>query len=182
MYGIYEAEMLAAFNVAMRPQVGEDDVVGDHLIVGVQPRRFGDAVAAAGAYPPWVDDTRYSWLEATVKEQQAGNEGGVNKGARVSSHDIATTIRQTTSREVAMAATTEHVAARLMRLLMLDGDVVDTTQRSVGSYGLDSMIGAEFRNWLFREFGAEIPFQQLLAGSLTISDLAGMLYESVLSG
>lgn len=63
---------------------------------------------------------------------------------------------------------------------MLDETVVDTTQRSIGSYGLDSMIGAEFRNWIFRHFRADVPFQQLLAGSLTTSDLSRILCESVL--
>lgn len=186
MYGIYRQEMLEAFEIAMRPQVrhAQDqgcDVLGHHLVVGVQPRRFGAAVAAAGAHPPWLDDARYSWL-GTAVDQQAGNLNGSD--ASKSSHtsrDIVTSIRRAATKELAIAAATAHVTARLTRLLMIDEASVDSTQRSVGSYGLDSMIGAEFRNWLFREFGADIPFQQLLAGSLTIAELANLLCESALS-
>lgn len=85
------------------------------------------------------------------------------------------------TKELAVAAATKHVAASLTRLLMIDEASVDSTQRSVGSYVLKSMIGAESRNWLFRGFGADIPFQQLLAGSLTIAELASLLCENVLS-
>lgn len=64
---------------------------------------------------------------------------------------------------------------------MLDESAVQTTQMSVASHGLDSMIGAEFRNWLFREFKIDVPFQQLLAGTLTIAELAQMLCEKVVA-
>lgn len=47
--------------------------------------------------------------------------------------------------------------------------------RSIVSYGLDSMIGAEFRNWVSKEFEVDIPFQQLLARNLTVSKFAADL-------
>ncbi|KAJ5617564.1 Acyl transferase/acyl hydrolase/lysophospholipase [Penicillium hordei] len=40
------------------------------------------------------------------------------------------------------------------------------------SYGVDSMIGAELRNWIFKELGLDISFQQLLGPSLTITKFA----------
>ncbi|KAJ5214139.1 hypothetical protein N7449_001308 [Penicillium cf. viridicatum] len=43
---------------------------------------------------------------------------------------------------------------------------------SVRGYGLDSMIGAELRNWLFKTFGLNIPFQELLSTALTFKGLS----------
>ncbi|KAF3768157.1 hypothetical protein M406DRAFT_106902 [Cryphonectria parasitica EP155] len=185
MYGIYEKEMLEAFGVALRPQGPPHghDTVGDHLIVGVQPRRFGESIRAAGAHAPWIDDARYRWLRAAVEAQtgvHADTSGGGGQ-AFGSRQNILSTIREASSKDLAVEAATKHVAARLVQLLMLDERSLDTRHKSVGSYGLDSMIGAEFRNWLFREFGADIPFQQLLAGNATISELARMLCEKVLT-
>jgi hypothetical protein len=48
---------------------------------------------------------------------------------------------------------------------------------SIGAYGLDSMIGAELRNWLFKEFGLNIAFQDLLATTLTFKGLSMLILE-----
>ncbi|OTA69586.1 hypothetical protein K449DRAFT_429050 [Hypoxylon sp. EC38] len=45
--------------------------------------------------------------------------------------------------------------------------------------GLDSMIGAEFRDWIFREFKVKVPFQQHPAGSLTVTKPARTLYKNI---
>ncbi|KAJ5968858.1 hypothetical protein N7501_005106 [Penicillium viridicatum] len=50
---------------------------------------------------------------------------------------------------------------------------------SVGGYGLDSMIGAELRNWLFKMFGLNIPFQELLSTSLTFKGLSLLVLEAL---
>lgn len=42
----------------------------------------------------------------------------------------------------------------------------------VAKYGLDSMIGAELRNWIFKEYALDIPFQQLLGPTLMIKKFA----------
>lgn len=44
---------------------------------------------------------------------------------------------------------------------------MDPMAKTVASHGLDSRIGAEFRNLIFREFNVEMPFQQLLSPSVT---------------
>lgn len=183
MYDIGEQEMLNAFEVAMMPQ-RKQDIVGDHIIVGAQPRRYGAAVQAASAHAPWVDDPRFGWLQSAVEDQAVsdGKGGGCSgKNSLRQRQDIVSVIRQAASRDLAITAVADHVAARLARLLLLDENKIHMTQRSVASHGLDSMIGAEFRNWIFRDFGADVPFQQLLAGSLTISELAGVLCDNVLS-
>lgn len=179
MYGIREKEMLEAFELAMMPQSNEQDLVGDHLIVGIQPKRYGPAIQAAGSEVPWLDNSRFKWLQMAV-DSQTGTSGQPSKN-HSSSRDIISTIRQAASRDAAVTAVAEHVAERLGRLLMLDNAKMHTTQRSVASHGLDSMIGAEFRNWIFREFRVDIPFQQLLAGSLTIFELARILCDKVMT-
>ncbi|KAK7757298.1 Reducing polyketide synthase dep5 [Diatrype stigma] len=65
--------------------------------------------------------------------------------------------------------------ALLSRLLMVDLDEFTEEGRSVASYGIDSMIGAEFRNWIFRELALDIAFQQLLGPNLTIGKLSEMV-------
>ncbi|KAI5786964.1 hypothetical protein DFH27DRAFT_518306 [Peziza echinospora] len=62
------------------------------------------------------------------------------------------------------------IRARLAVLLMLDVDVVEEG-RTVMEYGLDSMVGAELRNWFFTVFRVQVPFLELLDPGLSIRGL-----------
>ena len=177
MYGIREREMLEAFEVAMRPQTSLPAGT-DHIIVGLQPRRFGRAVSAAGADVLSKENPRLNWMATAVGQQIGGNAVGEPSDAE-SNQSIATAIRQGQSSDAVIESLTVLLGRRLGRLLMIDDESISLTGKSVASHGLDSMIGAEFRNWILREFKVNVPFQQLLAGSLTISQLAGMICTNV---
>nr|APX43983.1 polyketide synthase [Pestalotiopsis microspora] len=177
MYGIRENEMLDAFEVAMTPQVSLPPGV-HHMVVGLQPRRFGASVRAVGAHVLTDEHPQLNWVATTVEEQFGGDNA--RQADAVGSHQsIISIIQQSLSEDQAVEAVTPYLSRRLGRLLLIDEDSIQPTQKSVASHGLDSMIGAEFRNWVFREFKVDVPFQQLLAGSLTISDLARMLCKKV---
>ncbi|KAI8933449.1 hypothetical protein NX059_010063 [Plenodomus lindquistii] len=55
---------------------------------------------------------------------------------------------------------------------MLEPDVFEPEVLPIVDYGLDSMIGAELRSWIFKEYGLDIPFQQLLGPAMTITKFA----------
>lgn len=177
MYGISEKEMLEAFEIAMTPQSLLPAEM-DHLVVGIQPRPYGRAIKAAGAYIPWEEDPRLNWMALAVKQQADDGATGPEVGEGGTQSLIAM-IKQGMAGVQLHEAVTTNITRRLARLLMLEESSVDAKQKSVASHGLDSMIGAEFRNWIFREFKVDVPFQQLLAGSLTISELARLLCDRV---
>jgi acyl carrier protein len=68
-----------------------------------------------------------------------------------------------------------HMANKLSRMLMLEPSEISVTEGSISSYGIDSMIGAELRTWIFKEFGVDVPFQQLLGANLTINKFAELV-------
>lgn len=55
----------------------------------------------------------------------------------------------------------------------------DFDGKSIAAYGLDSMNGAELRNWLFKEFGLDMDFQTLLAPTLTFKALSMTVGETL---
>ncbi|KAH7308948.1 KR domain-containing protein [Stachybotrys elegans] len=152
MYGIREEEMLQAFEVAMTQQ-SSLPAGTDHIIVGLQPRRIGPAVRAAGAAMLSKENPRLNWVATVTAGQAVGSGSGGGSGGG-GAEEVRTALARADGKEEAA---------------------------SVASHGLDSMIGAEFRNWIFREFQVNVPFQQLLAGSLTIAQLAGMICEQASS-
>lgn len=178
--GIGKDEMLEAFDVAMTPQSSPRSDDDDHIIVGIQPQLYGRALHDAQVSATWDDDPHYNWMAMEIGKLSFGGESSAARSS--GQKNIKTAIRESASREAAAQTVTEHVARRLARLMMLDeAKVIEgASSGSVASHGLDSMIGAEFRNWIFREFGFDVPFQQLLAGSLTISELGAMLCTKVI--
>ncbi|KAI1317532.1 reducing type I polyketide synthase [Xylariaceae sp. FL0255] len=177
MYGINTDEMLEAFEIALLPQSKLPPNM-DHFVVGIQPRRFGDSIRSVDAHMSFDTDPRLTWLGMAI-EEQTGDRGPDSSGELRSHDSIREQIYQAPSREKALDAVVAHISQRLARLLLIDEGSVHTTQKSVASYGLDSMIGAEFRNWIFRQFGVDMPFQKLLAGTMTIAELALVLCETV---
>jgi len=173
MYGISEPEMLAAFEVAMTPQshLPPDDQL-DHIIVGLSPAPLAKSIAAAGA-----EDTQWFYTAPRFQALHTAMSQYTSANSFHNSHhtSILTTI-STLTPAAATEAVTVHLAQRLSRLLMLEPETFEAGKgRSIASYGLDSMIGAEFRNWIFREFGVDMPFQRLLAGDAAVGVVAGEL-------
>lgn len=180
IYSIYEDELLAGFENAMMPQrEGAYNNASDaHLILGFEPRRLARSIAQAETTDAfWFDDYRFATIVAMMKRMNHKTSEAMTSSNRTGSviADIRSARLATTDATMTIASC---ICQRLARLLSLDVEaVVPEAARSVASYGLDSMIGTEFRNWLFKEFGSDIPYQKLLAPSLTIEALAREFYE-----
>ena len=181
LYGIDEDELLCAFEVAMTPQP-DPRTAQDHVMVGLDPALL--AVSASKVDPAdvfWLEDARFQSVKGAMAESRDG--GGSGTGASASSpgqQSIVSVIEAAKSINEAVDATTAHLVQRLSRLLMIEAAEFQVDTRSIGSYGLDSMIGAEFRNWVFREFKTDVPFQRLLAADLTVRKFAADLCGRVL--
>ncbi|KAK7224502.1 hypothetical protein V2G26_012505 [Clonostachys chloroleuca] len=154
MYGIWKQQMLDAFEVAMTPH----DLISDvyHIVVGVQPRRYGSAIKAASGDISPSSEMRLSWMLQAIK-QQTGDTGSTQTEGATSGVSPLVAIQRATTIAEAAEAVTDILAHRLARLMMMDLESIHTTGKSVASHGLDSMIGAEFRNWTFREFKVDVP-------------------------
>ena len=65
------------------------------------------------------------------------------------------------------------VASKLAKSMMISIDEIDVN-RPVSSYGVDSLVAAEMRNWCFRDLKADISVFELLSGN-SITILAGQI-------
>ncbi|KAI0544083.1 reducing type I polyketide synthase [Xylaria curta] len=170
-------EVLSAFEIAMRPP--EDLPPNtDHTIVGIQPRRLGPSMQAANALGVISEDPRMNYLKAKIEEEidDAGNQTTVG---HVGTHDIIHLTRNAATQQQAVEVVSQHVTRRLARLMMIEVNSIEPARHSLSSLGIESMIGAEFRNWIFREFNVDLPFQQLLVGGRTVLELSELLCDHV---
>lgn len=193
MYGIDQREMLNSFEVAMLHSggPGHDNGNDGQLILGLDPALLASAIsssttAAFGGIedPYWYNDARLAQLRTTVDEllQASASQGDRATKATAGGKFISTLSGQDPA--AATLAIAQHLMAKCSAILMLSPEDIDLESgSSIASYGLDSMIGAEFRNWLFKEFGFEIGFQTLLTPVMTFKVLAGLIADKLgLSG
>lgn len=170
IYGIDEAELLNAFEAAMSPHPPASDATAQ-IIVGLDPARLAESLAhedTADAF--WTDDARFRTLIAQSKAASQGDATRTGSG-----DSVLAALKAAPTTQAAVAVVVDALAQRLARLLMIDLAGIEAEVGSVASYGLDSMIGTELRNWLFREFAVDVPFQQLLGAKLTVAKLAANL-------
>lgn len=75
-----------------------------------------------------------------------------------------------------------HFGEKLARLLLLDPSLIQPEATAIANYGVDSMIGTELQNWIFKNTSLDIPFQQLLSLSTLITEFAKILCENLNEG
>ncbi|MCJ1284085.1 hypothetical protein MMC26_003416 [Xylographa opegraphella] len=174
IYGANEEEMLASFEIAMTPPTNLKTAL-DHLIVGLEPSQLAIAASQADSADVfWLEDPRFQAVKVAMAAQ-----AGDTVGSSASGKNIIADINTAKSIDEAVAAVAQHTVEKLSRLLLIDAAEIQVDDRSVASYGLDSMIGADFRNWIFREFKVDMPFQQLLGQDLTIMKFAAVICGKV---
>lgn len=161
MYGIEEEELLESFEAAIKAE--EYDGPADHVVAGLDPKRLRKAMDDSGAEDSfWMGDERFSLLTNTMS-------AGSSDSAQGAGESVISLIKAAATPAEAVNIVNDHFCAKISRLLLVEMEDFDVDGKSVASYGLDSMIGAELRTWIFKEYQLDIPFQQLLAPSLTIS-------------
>ena len=191
LYGVDEREMLRGFEAAMSQPTPSSPSSVTHanstIVMGLDPSRLAAALtAAAGADTDidWSLDPRFAQLQPLISAAAGGAEstsGADGSGASFADQIIATATSVGYEAAVQMAG--KHIMAKCGSILILPADQFEFEGgRSVSSYGLDSMIGAELRNWLFKELRLNIAFQELLSAELGFRGLAEMVLGGLGAG
>lgn len=184
LYGIDEQQMLHAFETAMSRPIsdGSVDVArgSAQILLGLEAPALAAAAGSSDITSTfWYNDARLSHIRAGI--EQCNATARHLQGAKAGSGfgEILQVALAEAGIEGALLAIAQHVMQKCSTILMLPADSFELEGQSIAAYGLDSMIGAELRNWLFREFTLDLPFQELLAPTLTFGALAVRIGENV---
>ncbi|KAI1338294.1 putative polyketide synthase [Xylariaceae sp. FL0016] len=173
LYGIDESEMLRGFEVAMTHS-RDLSISEAPVLVGFDLQELAAAIANTPGERLdlyWINDPRFCHAKAAIEASQKGGSTG-NSGNSSSFKEILDTTLREKGYQDALECIAWHIAKRLSIISMIPIENMELQSLSIASYGLDSMIGAEMRTWIFRGFGLDYPFQKLLAPTLTLAGLA----------
>lgn len=167
IYGIDEEHLLDSFEVSMAIQQRPGLV--DHIVLGMDPDKLQKTISESSAADAfWIDKARFKAVSHVMNFVTNSNTKG-------SSGKMLHTIKSAATPADAIQLISNFTVEKLSRLLLLDPGDFEPDVKSIAEYGLDSMIGVELRNWIFKELGLDMPFQQLLDPSLTITRFAAQV-------
>lgn len=154
---ISEAEVLGLLAVATSGNCGAQCLTGLKLVL-----------SNTGALPYYAEDPRFKHLkaEAAASIRAAGSDPGQAISYR-------NAFRAAASNDEARQVAIQGVLQKLSEVLSVAREDVDA-QRSMASYGLDSLTAIEVRNWITRELGATLEILELLT-STNVTDLADLI-------
>ncbi|PYH40874.1 type I polyketide synthase, partial [Aspergillus saccharolyticus JOP 1030-1] len=157
LYGNTEAEFLDYCAQALALS-GTSTSNPAHLLAGVQPLAL---LAHSQRYPvdqmPWYHDPRFARLAQSTEHLRAATTTP-NPGLEVG------------MMEDENLPPVARIHRQLARLLYVDVQDMDV-QRPIKSYGIDSMVAAELRNWIFRVFHVDVSLLRLLNPTMTMQGL-----------
>lgn len=191
-YGADEREMLRGFAAAMsqpRPRATSSAVTSPEpsnsvIIMGLEPTRLAASLSAAEdddlSDVTWLEnDARFNNLQSWIRAASgkvAGKAGASNAGAFIPQL-YATANKDGYAAALDMAS--EHIIQKCSAILLVPQDSMQLEGKSVGAHGLDSMIGVELRNWLFKELRLNIAFQDLLSQTLSFKGLSELVLKGL---
>ncbi|KAI1455535.1 ketoacyl-synt-domain-containing protein [Annulohypoxylon moriforme] len=184
---INEDEMLQIIDIALSQQTAVSTAPGDayddlglgHVLTGLEPLGLR-ALRAKGfeGTSPVLGDPRASLLSAALDEETAGS-GGSSGSASVSglAAEIAEAIESGNSvKEEAL----RMVITKFSSLVLMPKDKIDV-HKPMSSVGIDSMLAAEFRAWVFQAFKVDVPYLTLLSSTATLSTLSELISNTLLA-
>ncbi|KAK6829892.1 Polyketide synthase [Apiospora arundinis] len=162
---VSETEVLALLAVATSGNCPAQCLTGLKLVPN----------STTGALPYYASDPRFAHLKTAALANMAASGGA--SAAIVSYRDA---YRAAKSAEEMVEVATQGILQKLSDVLSVARDDVDA-QRSMTSYGLDSLTAIEVRNWITRELGANLQILELLT-SANVTELAGLIVSKTTGG
>lgn len=174
LYGNGEQEFLQYCEAAISesaansPQASHSFGRG-HLLAGLEPKGL---LANNQRYPVedmgWQTSPQFSHLISAFHRLQSvadGQAGG--DGITIADDDENSPLQ-------------DRIHRRVARLLFVLTDDIDSKQ-PIKNYGIDSMVAAELRNWLFKATGVNVTLLELLHPTMSVEALSAKV-EGEMSG
>lgn len=150
-----------------------DSLAHSHVLTGLEPHGLKELRKKGfEGTNPTLNDPRAAVLAAAL-------DGDADKAFKEQNSNIPVEVSQALEDGASLSeAVLTHVTKRFGNLVLLPFAQVDIT-KPLATYGMDSMIAAEFRTWFFQSFQVDIPFLTLLSKSSTLTSLSKTVVSAI---
>lgn len=135
------------------------------IIVGIE---IPEVLNATGLdQPEWMRRPMFRHFHQMV----SGN--AVSPVGRDSAPDYAALLRNADSGASAAAVVAEAITCKIAKVMGIQPEDIDLS-KPMHSYGVDSLVAVEVRNWLLRDLGADVAIFDIL-GSASLFEMSGTI-------
>ncbi|BCS13671.1 polyketide synthase [Aspergillus luchuensis] len=171
----------------------DDPLSASHIVTGIDPAvlakmaRSSSASLASSPTSRWHQDPRVSLMLRAVEDASSLSNSDTNDSdtSRTAQYKRQLKAGGKGSKEGAETQTielvTEAIRANVASLLFVDVGSVNP-EKTVAEHGIDSLMAAEFRNWLQGAFGKGVSMLELMDAKMTLRRLARSVVEGTLGG
>ena len=162
-----EDELLQILDIALsttqHPGDTFDSFSQGHILTGMESSGY-EALREKGIEVsfPAKNDPRTSLLQAALEKANAS----------ASQDDEAPEEDAAEEGQSPQDAATGRIKKQLSQMLTIQVEKIDDS-KNLAAFGMDSMLATEFRTWFFQTFKIDVPFNDLLESSTSISTLSG---------
>lgn len=169
---------LSSSNSRIPSSLRSDPLARSHLLTGLEPLALKKLRESGfDVHNPILSDPRASLLAKTVDGLATVSEDG-NTDA-ILSKELNQAIKSAGEDVILRDIIATLVIKQFCNLILVAVEKLDSHQ-PLSTYGLDSMLAADFRSWLYRVFKADVPFLDLLSSSLSLNSLIDRIENQVL--
>ena len=129
------------------------------------------SASSSAAHPYWAYDAKFAYLRRAALPSQDIEPVAVEQVVQ----SVAQLLKSADSLPAAQETISGRLKTKLCSLIMIQEEDLDPTKPIV-TYGLDSLVGVELRNWIAKEAGARIQLLELMS-----SKSMGALVELIAS-
>ena len=152
-----EVQVFAYISAAIRAQTAGPGKQRNHQwITGLEPR------ADVTEEPFWMSDSKFSVLRLAYRASRSEDLLGGGDGSRSAS--LTQQLGMAKTFDESRSLVLDALAVKISDVLMKSTDDV-SPNLSMASYGLDSLVAVEFRNWIARELDVKVSMFDLVSGN-----------------
>ncbi|TLD16759.1 uncharacterized protein PgNI_02150 [Pyricularia grisea] len=161
---------------------GTDHAIA-HTLTGLEPIGVRELRAQGfNVSSPVLGDPRASLLAAALAADDKESSGAGAGGSSATSGGLPTGLAQavaTGSVTAVAAQALELIADKFSNLVLVPRDRLDLL-RPLSDVGVDSMLAAEFRGWIYQQVKVNVPYLTMLASTTTLTMLSELIAGKLL--
>ncbi|KAH8427718.1 uncharacterized protein LDX57_005428 [Aspergillus melleus] len=153
-----------------------DPLASSHILTGLEPLALkGLRSKGFDVSNPILSDPRASLLATTI--DGLTNAADDTLGAAVSA-ELTQALTEAGEGVPLRDTVAALVGKRFGNLILIPAEKLDV-KLPLSTYGMDSMLAAEFRSWVYRVFKADVPFLDLLSPTMSLDSLIDGIEKEV---
>ncbi|KAL2824216.1 hypothetical protein BDW59DRAFT_147657 [Aspergillus cavernicola] len=159
-------DLALSSNSQMGIHHAHDELAVAHILTGLEAFGLKELRKKGfdGSYPA-LDDPRANLLASAL---EVGGLSGPSHGG--DGNLPGEVVKQMEGGDTLSQAVLDHIRRRFGNLVLMKYDAVDV-DKPLAHYGMDSMIGAEFRSWFYQSMKVDVPLVMLLGNTCTLKSL-----------